>query len=137
MALASSEFQNCTVPRTVTSTEFYVNPDVGKILLVMMTSKKNFQRIVLQCGQIYTLIKTAQEISIPARKLHIFTLNFQKFWPNIPSFCWMILYLLDSYRPNSNHLLIFFVKNNKERVFLNLPLLTLILIYKKNEFPFT
>ena len=32
-------------------TEFYVNPDVGKILLVMMTSKKTFQRIVLQCGQ--------------------------------------------------------------------------------------
>ena len=33
-------------------TEFYVNADVGKILLVMMTSKKNFQRIVLQCGPI-------------------------------------------------------------------------------------
>ena len=48
MALASSEFPNCTVPRTVTSsnlgalnymdTESYVNADVGKILLVIITS---------------------------------------------------------------------------------------------------
>ena len=49
-ALASFEFQNCIVPRTVTSsklgalnymdTEFYLNADVGKSLLVMMTSEK-------------------------------------------------------------------------------------------------
>lgn len=50
-------------------TEFYVNADVGKILLVMMTSKKNFCSAV----RFNTLTKTAQEISIPARKLHIFT----------------------------------------------------------------
>lgn len=54
-------------------TEFYVNADVGKILLVMVTSKKTFSESFCSAVRFNTLTKTAQEISIPARKLHIFT----------------------------------------------------------------
>ena len=100
--------------------QFFVNADVGKILLVMITSEKKLSLNRFAVWSDLTYWQTPPKKSPYQKKAYFYISDFQKFWPNVPSFCWMILgkvTCLVCPIPTINSLLILFVKNKKKRFF--------------------
>ena len=147
MALASSEFQNCTVPRTVTSSKGLWITWILSVLCECRCRKnslshdhewkKTFIESFCSLVRFNILTKTAQEISIPEKGIFL-----HKWFSKILTKCPFVL-LNDtgesnlSRMPNSNHqpFINLLPQKQEKKVFLKkkkLPLLTSILIYEKN-----